>query len=158
MNDAGTITGDSYNATATHAFRKTAGGAVEDLGDLADGSTLGLGEDINASGQVSGWSRNADNSPHVFLWDPTNGMQDLGDLAGGADYSVNSGLNDAGRIIGASGSTAEYLPFVWDALWGMHDLNNLIPAGLGDMLAGVGAINASGQIVGYGTEGGTGFT
>jgi probable HAF family extracellular repeat protein len=54
------------------------------------------------------------------------------------------------------GNVADNSPhaFLWTASQGMQDLNDLIAADSGWVLINANAINASGQITGYGTKNG----
>jgi hypothetical protein len=54
-------------------------------------------------------------------------------------------------VVGHSGATTGLRAFLWDVVGGMQDLNDLIDPGLSAVLTEAYAINASGQIVGYGT-------
>jgi probable HAF family extracellular repeat protein len=68
-----------------------------DLGTLGGGRSQA--NDLNASGQVVGWSILANGSTHAFLWQ--NGiMTDLGTL--GVDFSEALAINDAGQVVGRS--------------------------------------------------------
>ena len=73
--------------------------SVIDLGTL--GGTISHADDINASGQVVGWSARSSGIEHAFLWQ--NGiMTDLGTLGG--SYSTANGINDVGQIVGSAGT------------------------------------------------------
>lgn len=78
-------------------------------------------------------------------------MTDLGALAGSFSFAGN--ISAEGHIVGASQVTGD--PDLHAFLWrnegeGMLDLNNLIPADSGWILAVAFGINAKGQIVGGG--------
>jgi probable HAF family extracellular repeat protein len=93
---------------------------ITDLGTL--GGHNSEGNDINASGQVTGASFTADGFFHAFRWDPVTGMQDLGTLSGAlGEISSGSGINDSGQVAGGSGNSA----FLWDPVTGMQDLGTL---------------------------------
>jgi probable HAF family extracellular repeat protein len=126
VNDSGQVTGysDMTGDTTSRAFMwkpTTPGGAngtMHDLGSL--GGSSGLGWDINASGQVAGYSdTTGDAAQHAFLWTPTmpNGvsgtMHDLGSLGG--TNSDGSGINDSGQVVGSSQTTgdAAYHAYLW---------------------------------------------
>jgi probable HAF family extracellular repeat protein len=73
--------------------------SVIDLGTL--GGTISHADDVNASGQVVGWSARSSGIEHAFLWQ--NGiMTDLGTLDG--SYSTANGINDVGQIVGSAGT------------------------------------------------------
>jgi probable HAF family extracellular repeat protein len=85
-------------------------------------------------------------------WDASNKIEDLGTLVGGT-YTIAFGINDSGEVVGYGNiwNNAAHA-MVWTASGGMKDLNNLIPADSGWVLINANAINASGQITGYGTK------
>jgi probable HAF family extracellular repeat protein len=127
---------------------------MQDLGVLDDDicCPVSVASDINASGQVVGYSVG-----HAFLYPDSNGqMKDLGTL-GGPDSGAY-GINDSGQVVGYSSTPASRgHAFVYSG-GQMQDLNDLIPAGFGWHLHEARAINNSGQIVGEGTINGGGQT
>ena len=115
MTDLGTVSGMNYsvgraiNASAqttgasgqngsdiAHVFVNTAG-TFEDLGTL--GGQSGIGNGINASGQVAGYSENAYNNYRAFI-SQGGSLVDIGDLGGGS--AVAYAINDAGDVVGSA--------------------------------------------------------
>src|SRR5258706_5850968 len=135
-----------------------------DIGVLPAREDLSNGSDINASGQIVGYS-SVSGYPHAFLWSPdvangTSGiMTDLGDLPGGTPYANATGINASGQIVGTSDTEVGYHAFLWTptTLNGsagyMLDLGAL-PAS--SNTSGASAINNKGEVVGasdlYGQE------
>jgi probable HAF family extracellular repeat protein len=130
-------------AVAMPALAFSADVTVQDLGTL--GGRFTVATDLNASGQVTGYSETADGQIHAFLY--VNGqMQDLGTLGGPG--SLASALNDAGQITGFSlTATGDAHAFVYRS-GAMIDLG---PAG---STSSGKAINASGQVAGQATPAG----
>jgi hypothetical protein len=64
---------------------------------------------------------------------------------------VPEGALPSNPAVGYSYFAADQHAFLWDVVNGLQDLNNLIDPGLGTVLRHATAINASVQIVGYGT-------
>src|SRR5271157_4121491 len=84
------------NSYVSHVFVNTNSSFV-DLGTLGGESAIGNG--INSSGQVAGYSTNASGAYRAFI---SNGdsLVDIGDLGGGS--AVAYALNDAGQVVGSS--------------------------------------------------------
>jgi probable HAF family extracellular repeat protein len=91
-------------------------GVMRDLGTL--GGTHSEATAINERGQVVGWSRAADGSPHAFFWD--NGtLQDLGPVAlfprgiswGSLVLWSPVHINDRGQVVG---NRPEGGTFLWE--------------------------------------------
>jgi probable HAF family extracellular repeat protein len=146
MNAAGEVVGfsDTLVSGTTHPFLWTSTGGMRDLGDL--GGTFSEAYAVNAGGAVVGLAYIANNTAyHPFMWTATGGMQDLG-RPGAAVNGVAFGINDSGEIVGFNGFTA----FLWTEAAGLQNLNSLIPANTGWTLETATAINASGQIAGWG--------
>src|SRR5687767_14575060 len=55
--------------------------------------------DINARGQIVGYSAAGGNTSQAFLWDPVHGIQNLG--LNGFNYSTAQAINDNGPIAGS---------------------------------------------------------
>lgn len=123
---------------------------LTDLGSLYNGGTVAL--DINASGQVVGYSPSIIGYRHAFLWQ--NGtMTDLGALRGNRSWAA--AINDVGQVVGDSHiDSGEAIHAVLWEHGKMTDLNTLIPPNSGWVLYSARDINKDGQIVGYGDSGG----
>jgi probable HAF family extracellular repeat protein len=88
-------------------------GEMKDLGALAGGSNS-LAYDINASGQVVGYSEVAGGAEHAFVYDSRNGMRDLNTLISSSGWTLQEArsINDRGQIVGfglVSGQTHAFL-------------------------------------------------
>jgi len=84
-------------------------GVMSSLGTL--GGSSGIGNGINASGQVAGYSTNSKGTYRAFL--ATNGsLTDIGDLGGGS--AVAYGINDLGWAVGSAvTANGENHPFLY---------------------------------------------
>jgi len=136
---------------------------IRDLGTLPGGLPRARARDINDAGQVVGEANFGSSDLedyHAVLWenlawDPTGQyigqITDLGALPGG-QRSFALAINDAGVVVGYATASGIAVPhaFVWDAIHGLRDLNNLIPAGSGWTLEFAYDVNNRGQIVGAG--------
>lgn len=124
-----------------------------DLGDLGSPGSWPMG--LNAAGQVAGTSHLAApdwypySREHAFRYDAAGGMLDLGHL--GDNVSFATAINAAGAVTGSSfaGSGTQHA-FRYSG-GAMRDLGDL-ERGAGSS-SGV-AINASGQVAGFGSIGG----
>jgi probable HAF family extracellular repeat protein len=118
-------------------------GSMTPLGTLPGGSSLGQGYGINASGQITGRTYNANGASRAFL-SSGGSMTDLGP---GSGFDINA----KGQVTGETGSFA----FLYsDGV--MTDLNTLIDPASGWVLVSGNGINDSGWITGNGTIGGVG--
>jgi probable HAF family extracellular repeat protein len=113
LNDAGVLVGYSRTPgdTATHACRWS-NGVLQDLGTLP-GDRESRANDINASGQVvgySGWTPTGSSPPpshpgtRAFFYTDATGMVDLNtrvDPHLGWELSNATAINDTGQIVGA---------------------------------------------------------
>ncbi|MFY9559252.1 MAG: hypothetical protein WAQ52_03375 [Terriglobales bacterium] len=115
VTDLGTVSGMDYSvARAVNVAQQVTGasgksnsnlaavfmysnGAMTNLGTL--GGNSGIGNGINSSGQVAGYSQNASGTYRAFL---SNGktLTDIGDLGGGS--AVAYAINDLGQVVGSS--------------------------------------------------------
>lgn len=133
---------------------------------------------INDFGKIAGWAEilpsstafemscdavQFDNVPiHAVLWPKsTSAPKDLGTLPGD-QLSMAIKVNPLGVVIGMSGNSLAQSfaypfqqvvgrPFIWDAVHGMRDLNDLLPFNSGWTLQSVSDISGVGLIVGTGT-------
>jgi probable HAF family extracellular repeat protein len=115
MTDLGAVPGMNYsvgrsiNASAqttgasgkngsdvAHVFINT-GGTSEDLGTM--GGPSGIGNGINISGQIAGYSENSHGTYRAFI-SQGQSLVDLGDLGGGS--AVAYAINDAGDVVGSA--------------------------------------------------------
>jgi probable HAF family extracellular repeat protein len=160
INASGTVVGRAQLRNGdTHGFawRK---GRMTDLGTLG-GNRAGHGSiasAVNARGTVTGQSTSAADPAlvHAVRWTADDGVQDLGTLPGGRN-SFGLGLNDEGDIVGGSEIRGrEFHAFVvrTEGRGRMSDLNDELDgkSGAGWVLTAATAINARGQIIGYGTH------
>src|SRR5208282_2079517 len=131
-------------------------GTFTNLGTL--GGNSGIGNGINASGQVTGYSTNASGAYRAFI---SNGdsLLDIGDLGGGS--AVAYALNDAGQVVGSSVTEdGSNHPFLYSN-GQMIDLGTLGSPQGGEWWNSAEGINNSGVVTGYGytSSGGlSGFT
>jgi len=143
INEHGQITGNSDLANRSyHAFITGPNGrGITDLGTFPEGN-LSWGSDINASGQVAGYSEGQYGAPYAFIAD-ANGMRGVGRW----NFSYANGINNAGQVVGhtvnvsSTGSDAFFT--------GPNGENPMPPGGLradGDV---ANDINSSGQVVGH---------
>ncbi len=159
--DLGTLPGNNYsvarsvNATAevTGAFgsdrNNTSGIFLYSAGDMTSlgtlGGTSGIGNGINASSQIAGYSTGSDGTYHAFL--ATSGtLTNIGDLGGGS--AVAYGINDAGQVVG-SAVTAQGAnhPFLYSN-GQMVDLGTLGSPNNVDWWNSAQSVNNAGVVVG----------
>jgi probable HAF family extracellular repeat protein len=146
VNASGQVTGSDGPANGEYSdVFVYSHGAFTNLGTL--GGNSGIGNGINASAQVAGYSTNAYGAYRGFI---SNGdtLVDIGDLGGGS--TVAYALNDAGQVVGSSvtGDGSNH-PFLYSN-GQMTDLGTLgSPEGSGWWNSAEG-INNSGVVTGYG--------
>ena len=96
------VNGDATGAAGSNNSNQSqvfvyANGSMKGLGTL--GGPSGIGNGINASGEVAGYSQNASGTYRAFL--ASNGtMTDIGDLGGGS--AVGYAINDFGQVVGSA--------------------------------------------------------
>ncbi len=114
------------------------------LGTL--GGNSGIGNGVNSSGQVAGYSTNAAGTYRAFISE-SDTLVDIGDLGGGT--AVAYAVNDSGDVVGSSvTSDGSNHPFLYSN-GAMNDLGTLgSPVG-GSWWNTANGINNSGTVVGY---------
>jgi probable HAF family extracellular repeat protein len=145
INDAGDAVGNAAVAPDVFHAVRWREGAPADLGAL--GGAHSFATAINEAGDIVGYSWvSVEAGDHAFLY-RDGVMRDLGALDGRSSYAM--GINDAGVIVGWSNTASGMHAFVHDGTT-MTDLNDMISHAGGWVLTQAAAINAAGQIVGYG--------
>jgi probable HAF family extracellular repeat protein len=127
-------------SSAQASTQRTPKYAVRDLGTL--GGTVTAAADVNALGQVVGFSMTGDGYLHAFIWD-RGVMTDLGTLGGESSYAT--AINDSGMVVGFSQITRSRNAhaFLWRKGIGMKDLGTL-----GGAQSFAADINNAGLVVG----------
>jgi uncharacterized membrane protein len=130
-----------------------------ELGTL-DGSWAGP-SDINNQGWVVGTAGTnptevchdslcwTEETPHAFVWNPETGLVDL-DAGDPSAQSYAHAINDAGTVVGL---TVGEGAFVWEQ--GQKTFLNTVLKTAGYDIRDARAINASGQILAYASDGRT---
>jgi probable HAF family extracellular repeat protein len=154
INGAGQVAGVAQIASGSYHPFLYSGGVMTDLG-VAAGFTDGSARAINSSGQLAvsegiGGSVNGD----AFLWQSSSGLTDLGNLGGSP--TVPLGINNAttAHPVQVVGSATH--AWIWQSGGAITDLDTLLPANSGWVLAEADGINDSQQIVGQGIINGQG--
>jgi probable HAF family extracellular repeat protein len=101
INDAGQAVGwwsyrNPNNAPYPNAFLFTPGQGMQDLGTLAGANEHSEANDINAAGQVVGWSTGG-GEVRAFLWTMSGGMEDLYPITG---IRQAQAINNHGQVVG----------------------------------------------------------
>ncbi len=127
VTDLGTLSSNGYSvARAINATAEVTGAAGNNNSNLSDiffysngtmtslgtlGGTSGIGNAINASGQVAGYSQNSSQTYRAFLSSGST-LTDIGDLGGGS--AVAYGINDLGFVVGSAVTAkGENHPFLY---------------------------------------------
>lgn len=146
VNAAGKVVGEAMlsDDSTPHACLWS-GTTPIDLGTL--GGTKSAAYTINDAGQAAGFSDTASGASHACLFTLNAQGQvvsrtDLGALAAGYSYAYD--VNNSGQVVGTSGTAFIYQNGQ------MSDLNSLLPAGTGWIVASANSINDYGQIAGWG--------
>lgn len=141
INDGGQIAGAGRTASSGTAVRWDSDGTAMYLGGL--GNTVSLAYDVNNSGQTVGYL-SWPSYIRAVRWDVSGTPTDLGAIGTGT-WSIAYGINDNGWTVGM----ADTLAALWIGDQG-YFLTDLLMPGSGWTLYEARAVNASGQIVGYG--------
>jgi probable HAF family extracellular repeat protein len=110
VNINGEVTGaaGSNNSNLSDVFLYSSG-KMSSLGTL--GGSSGIGNGINASGNVAGYSTNSSGTYRAFLASGGK-LTDIGDLGGGS--AVGYAINDVGQVVGSAvTSGGENHPFLY---------------------------------------------
>jgi len=143
VNDAGTVVGQSVNATGeTRAFYWTNGGGMIDLGTLGGDHSYAFA--INNADTVVGCADdNQANRQYSFRWTSGNGMEKLKQF-GSARYSCAFAVNASGVVVGEAEITSGP---IHAALWrGTNQVDDL--GTLGGNASIARAINVNEEVVG----------
>lgn len=144
INASGQSTGASGNyQTETDGAFVFRNGMLTNLGSL--GGKAAIGNGINASGEVAGYSQNATGAYRAFI---SNGdmLVDIGDLGGGS--AVAYAINDAGQVVGSAvTATGANHPFLYSN-GQMTDLGTLGSPDNVDWWNSAQGINNSGVVTG----------
>jgi probable HAF family extracellular repeat protein len=154
INDSNLVVGHSLTADGSdHAFLWMAGGNKGPVGNpqMMDLGTLGGSASeayaINRIGQITGYTTDAANNIHAFLY-RAGTMIDIGpSLGGNLPYSFGYGINDAGHIAG----TAYNASYSVEHAFFYNGVTSIDLGSLGASGASALALNNNDQVVGYAT-------
>ena len=146
--DGSVVVGNSLNASGEgEAFRWTAGGGMQGLGDLPGGIFSSGASDVSDHGSVIVGQGNSENGSEAFRWTAVGGMQGLGDLPGSDFSNHTTGASaDGAVVVGASDGAIWIEAFRWTAAGGMQGLGYI--SGGGDNPASrAQGVSADGSVV-----------
>lgn len=155
--DGTVVVGNTRSGNGTEAFRWTASGGMQGLGDLPGGSFYSAAAGVSADGTVVVGYGSSDNGLEAFRWTASGGLQGLGDLPGSAfGSSFAWGVSaDGAVVVGESASALVYKKVLrWTASSGLQNLG-VLP---GSSIFGSSArgVSADGRVI-VGTAGGLGI-
>ncbi len=143
VNATGEVTGAAgkSNSNLSSVFLYS-NGSMTNLGTL--GGPSGIGNGINASGEIAGYSTNSAGTYKAFLASGGK-LTDIGDLGGGS--AVAYGINDVGQVVGSAVTAkGENHPFLYSN-GKMIDLGTLGSSG-NSWWNSATSINSFGTVVG----------
>jgi probable HAF family extracellular repeat protein len=168
INNSGQVVGCFYIGGGQYrAFRTKANSAInaatDDLGDLGGASSPSspnnCARGVNDAGQAVGWANAVDGHVHAFRTAPNAAINPATDNLGtlGGTDSVAESINASGQVVGfvVVGPDTNRAFIYSNGV--MQDLNSLIPAHSGWILAVAYGINDAGQIVGVDPSGNHAF-
>jgi probable HAF family extracellular repeat protein len=146
INDLGQVTGTATTTSGTHAFLKSDGSPMRDLGTL--GGSNSFADSINSSGQVAGRSDLPGNTGRdLFVW-KNDGTPMIALGAPGAKICSCIAINASGQVAFGSTRSASQRA-AWRVFFGRNDGTPIQDVGtLGGAGSFFGALNDSGQIAG----------
>jgi probable HAF family extracellular repeat protein len=144
----------------TEAFLWTSSTGIVGLGDLAGGTRDSSAQDISLDGTFVVGSGVSSLGQEAVVWSASTGMIALGDLSGGNVSALAEGVSADGSIIVGAGTSSNTVveAFIWDAMHGMRELDQVLVQDFGLDLTGwtlsdATAISDDGlTIVGYGAN------
>lgn len=158
ISDSAWVVGSTYYASqSSQAFRWSPGLGMSGLGKFSD-TSRDYARDVNQQGWAVGesWFGNSSSDVRAVMW---NGAGELV-LLQGSDwlFSAAEGINEAGTVVGRGFRSDGAQAWVWTAETGMLDLNSLVVDGGSFRVVEASAINAKGQIAGWGFDPSTGVS
>ena len=159
--DGSVIVGESFSASGIEAFRWTSGGGMVGLGDLPGGIFDSVAYAVSGDGSVVVGQGVSASGDEAFRWKSTGGMVGLGDFPGGTFRSRAYGVSADGSVVVGYGEIdfgTSLRAFIWDALDGMRNLQDVLVNDYGLDLTGWTLRRAAGvspdglTIVGYGVN------
>jgi probable HAF family extracellular repeat protein len=154
INDLGQVTGwrgpGSFLSGSAYVWQN---GAVIDIGFIP-GGTYGNGQAINNQGQVvvTGRPEGPDVVTHTYLWQHGTWTGPI--MRDDCESCQGTDINDTGVVVGRCrlAATGTWFGFVWSD-GELRDLNDLLPWDWEPVIETAYAINASGQIAAYTSDG-----
>ena len=151
INDAGQVSGISFAAGGDlHAFVKSPGQPMLDLGGLIPGSGYSYAPCLNNSGVAGGWYNDGSGFPHAVKWLPQSGGS-YNYASIGGNYSSVRGMNNSGYLAGGGSLNSGQ---VWPPV-GDPQVLGVLPGHTGCVAT---AINQANTVVGYALNASGGFT
>jgi len=125
--DGQVVVGWRHVTAGTEAFRWTADGGMQGLGDLPGDSYLSGANDVSRDGSVIVGTGTSDRGTEAFRWTADTGLVPLGDLPDGEFSSSAHAVSGDGRVVvgRAAGPTGPEA-FLWTAEQGIQSLTALV--------------------------------